>query len=157
LGLDPVGSLRLMLSRQEAPGQVVAERDLQYEENDKRIRRHDYTFRLPDGTVLSGHSYSAGHQYLNVPTAPGHPDPERWSRVTVEYDPGHPQTNRIKGTSTHPVSHWFAVMLMFPLGALAVAVLNLWAGWRHIVLLRDGEPAWAVLTSGKHPTDPEST
>src|SRR5262249_53460545 len=108
LGMDPLGSLRLARNRQEAPGRVVAERDTNYEGNGARVRRHDYTFRLPDGTVRRGHSYSRGHKYLNVPAAPGQPDPQRWSRVTVEYDPSHPQTNRIKGTSTHAVSHGVA-------------------------------------------------
>jgi hypothetical protein len=44
--------------------------------------------------VFRGHSYSAGHRYVDVPTAPGDPDPQRWSRVTIEYDPGHPETHQ---------------------------------------------------------------
>jgi hypothetical protein len=156
LGMDPLGSLRLALNRQEAPGRVVAERDTFYEENDARVRRHDYTFRLPDGTVLRGHSYSRGHRYLNDPPAPGGPNPRRLARVTVEYDPGHPQTNRIKGTSTHPVSHWVAFIFIIPAVVLLIAVCGLIGGWRQVRLLCWGEPAWAILTSGKHPTDAES-
>src|SRR5262249_49424780 len=78
-GMDPLGSLRLALHRQEAPGRVLSERDTNYEENDSTIRRHDYEFCLPDGTVLRGHSYSAGHRYVGVPTVPGDADPQRWS------------------------------------------------------------------------------
>src|SRR5262245_36163707 len=96
-GMGPVGSLRLALHRQEAPGRVLSERNTNYEENDLTVRRHDYEFRLPDGTLVEGHSYSYGHRYLGFPVAPGQPAPQRWSRVTVEYDPGRPATNRIKG------------------------------------------------------------
>src|SRR5262249_42697194 len=122
-GMGPLGSLRLALHRQEAPGRVLSERDTNYEENGWTVRRHDYEFRLPDGTVLRGHSYSNGHRYVDVPTVPGDRNPQRWSRVTIEYDPGHPETNRIKGTHTHSVSHWVGCMLIFPAGALLVAAI----------------------------------
>jgi hypothetical protein len=155
-GMDPLGSLRLALRRQEAPGRVLGERDTHYEEDDSAVRRHDYEFRLPDGTLLRGHSYSDGHQYLNVPTAPGGPDPQRWSRVTVEYDPGHPTTSRIKGTRTHAVSHWFAVMLIFPAGALLAAAAGVASGWSRIRLLRHGQLAEATVTGCTPPTNAES-
>jgi hypothetical protein len=155
-GMDPLGSLRLALHQQEAPGRVLAERDTNYEENDSTVRRHDYAFRLPDGTMLRGHSYSAGHRYVDVPTVPGDPDPQRWSRVTVEYDPGHPQANRIKGTQTHSVSHWVGCMLIFPAGALLVVVIGLIGGWCRIRLLRDGELARATVTGCTRPTNAES-
>jgi hypothetical protein len=155
-GMDPLGSLRLAWNRQEAPGQVVEERDTSYEENDSRIRRHDYTFRLPDGTELRGHSYSDGHQYLNVPTVPGDRDPTRWARVTIEYDPGHPEANRIKGTRTHAVAHWAAFVLIFPAGALLVALAGVASGWSRIRLLRGGRLAWATLTAGKLRTGAET-
>jgi hypothetical protein len=155
-GMDPLGSLRLALHRQEAPGRVLAERDTNYEENDSTVRRHDYEFRLPDGTMLRGHSYSDGHRYVDVPTAPGESDPQRWSRVTIEYDPGHPETNRIKGTQTHSVSHWVGCMLIFPAGALLVAALGLIGGWCRIRLLRDGELAQATVTGCTPPTNEES-
>jgi hypothetical protein len=154
-GMDPVGTLRLAWNRQEAPGLVVAERDENYEEDGFPIRRHDYTFRLPDGTVLRGHSYSEGHKYLDV-AAPGDPDPERWARVTVEYDPDHPEANRIKGTSTHLTSHWAAVMLVFPVVSLLVAVLGVLGGWWHIRLLRRGAITSATIISCKDPTNSES-
>jgi hypothetical protein len=155
-GLDPVGSVRLALHRQEAPGRVLAERDTNYEEDDWTIRRHDYEFRLPDETLVHGHSYSSGHQYLHVPTAPGDLDPARWSRVTIEYDPGHPQTNRIKGTQTHSVSHWVAIILILPVGALLVVVIGLIGGWSNIRLLRYGELAQATVTGCTPPTNAES-
>jgi Protein of unknown function (DUF3592) len=155
-GMDPLGSLRLALHRQEAPGRVLSERDTNYEENDSTVRRHDYEFRLPDGTLLQGHSYSGGHRYVDVPTVPGDPDPQRGSRVTIEYDPGHPETNRIKGTQTHSVSHWVACMLIFPAGALLVAAIGLIGGWCRIRLLRDGELARATVTGCTFPTNAES-
>jgi hypothetical protein len=155
-GMDPLGSLRLALHRQEAPGRVLSERDTNYEENDSTVRRHDYEFRLPDGTLLGGHSYSDGHRYVDVPTVPGDPDPQRWSRVTVEYDPGHPETNRIKGTHTHSVSHSVGCMLIFPAGALLVAAIGLIGGWCRIRLLRDGELARATVTGCTPPTNVES-
>jgi hypothetical protein len=155
-GMDPLGSLRLALHRQEAPGRVLSERDTNYAENDSTVRRHDYEFHLPDGTLLRGHSYSAGHRYMDVPTVPGDPDPQRWSRVTIEYDPGHPETNRIKGTQTHSVSHWVACMLIFPAGALFVAASGLIGGWCRIRLLRDGELARATITGCTPPTNAES-
>src|SRR5262245_26271093 len=155
-GMDPLGSLRLALHRQNAPGRVLSERDTNYEENDSTVRRHEYEFRLPDGTMLRGHSYSAGHRYVDVPTAPGDPDPQRWSRVTVEYDPGHPETNRIKGTRTHGVSHWVGCMLVFPAGALLVVAVGLVGGWCRIRLLRHGELARATVTGCKPPTNAEA-
>jgi hypothetical protein len=87
---------------------------------------------------------------------PGDPDPQRWSRVTIEYDPGHPETNRIKGTHTHSVSHWVACMLLFPAGALLAAAIGLIGGWRRIRLLRDGELARATVTGCAPPTNAES-
>jgi hypothetical protein len=155
-GMDPLGSLRLALHSQEALGQVLSERDTNYEENDSTVRRHDYEFRLPDGTMLREHSYSNGHYYVDVPTVPGDPDPQRCSRVTIEYDPGHPETNRIKGTQTHSVSHWVACMLIFPAGALLVAAIGLVSGWCRVRLLRDGELAQATATGCTPPTNAES-
>jgi hypothetical protein len=155
-GMDPLGSLRLALHRQEAPGRVLSERSTNYEENGSTVRRHDYEFRLPDGTMLRGHSYSDGHRYVDVPTVPGDRDPQRWSRVTIEYDPGHPETNRIKGTQTHSVSHWACFTLIFPAGALLVVAIGLIGGWYHIRLLRDGELAWATVTGCTPPTNVES-
>jgi hypothetical protein len=156
-GMDPLGAWRLAWNRQEAPGVVVSERDTNYEENDSMMRRHDYTFRLPDGTELHGHSYSNGHRYVNVPTTPGDRDPLRWSRVTIEYDPDHPATNRIKGTRTNSVAHWAAFVFIFPIVALVVALFGFFAGWSQIRLLRDGELARATLTGGMRPTDSDST
>jgi hypothetical protein len=155
-GMDPLGSLRLALHRQEAPGRVLSERDTNYEENGSTVRRHDYEFRLPDGSMLRGHSYSDGHRYVDVPTVPGDPDPQRWSRVTIEYDPGHPETNRIKGTQTNSVSHWVACMLIFPAGALVMAAIGLISGWCRIRLLRDGELAQAAVTGCTPSTNAES-
>jgi hypothetical protein len=155
-GMDPVGSLLLAWGRQEAPGRVLSERDMHYEENDSTVRRHDYAFRLPDGTVLRGHSYSDGHRYQGFPAAPGDPDPQRWSRVTVEYAPGHPTTNRIKGTRTHPVSHWVALMLFFPTGAFLAVAVGVVGGRRRIRLLRDGRLAGATITGCTPPTNAES-
>ena len=155
-GMDPLGSLCLALHRQEAPGRVISERDTNYEEDDSTVRRHDYEFRLPDGTMLRGHSYSAGHRYVGVPTAPGDPDPQRWSRVTIEYDPGHPETNRIKGTQTHSVSHWVACVLIFPAGALLVVAIGLIGGWCRIRLLRNGEFVQATVTGCTPPMNAES-
>ena len=66
-GMDPRGSLRLTRHRQEAPGRVLSERDTNYTEDGSTVRRHDYEFRLPDGTLLQGYSYSAGHRYLGFP------------------------------------------------------------------------------------------
>jgi hypothetical protein len=155
-GIDPLGSLRLALRRQEAPGRVLSERDTNYEEDDSTVRRHDYVFSLPNGTLLRGHSYSHGHRYVDVPTAGGDPDSQRWSRVTVEYDPGHPETNRIKGTQTHIISHWVGCMLIFPAGALLAVVIGLIGGWSRIRLLRHGELAWATVTGCASPTSAES-
>src|SRR5262249_13163545 len=44
-GMDPLGSLRLALHRQEAPGRVISERDTNHEEDDSTVRRYDYEFR----------------------------------------------------------------------------------------------------------------
>src|SRR5262249_12713509 len=142
--------------REEAPGRVISERDTNYEEDDSTVRRHDYEFRLPDGTLLRGHSYSAGHRYVSVPTVPGDPDPQRWSRVTIEYDPSHPETNRIKGTQTHSVSHWVGCMLIFPAGALLAVAIGLIGGWCRIRLLRNGELAQATIKGCTPPTSAES-
>jgi hypothetical protein len=155
-GMDPVGSLLLAWSRQEAPGQVLSERDTNYEEDDCTVRRHDYEFRLPDGRLLRGHCYSDGHKYLNVPVAAGAPDPQRWARVTVEYFPVHPATSRIKGMRTHAVSHWVAFTLLFPFGALLAVLVGLVGGWCHIRLLRQGELAEATVTGCKRPSNEDA-
>jgi hypothetical protein len=155
-GMDPRGSWRLAQHRREAPGVVVAERDTDYEENNSTMRRHDYTFRLPDGTELRGHSYSAGHQYLNLPIVASDPNPQRWARVMIEYDPEHPEINRIKGTRTHLVSHWVLFVLIFPIIALLVALIGFASGWCQIALLRNGKLSQATLTAGRNPMDTES-
>src|SRR5262249_28392834 len=86
----------------------------------------------------------------------GDPDPQRWSRVTVEYDPGHPETSRIKGTQTHSVSHWVGCMLIFPAGALLVVVGGLIGGGCGTRLLRRGSRARATVPGGAPPTGAES-
>jgi hypothetical protein len=160
-GLDPVGSLRLALHRHEAPGRVLWEDDTSYEENDSTVRRHDYEFRLPDGALVRGHSYSDGHRYLGFAPAPGAPDPGRWARVTVEYDPGHPATSRIKGTRTHSVSYGVGLMLLAVLlvvlaGALLAVVVGVAVGRMHIRLLRDGRLAEATVTGCAPPANADS-
>src|SRR5262249_15077062 len=70
-------------------------------------------------------------------------------------DPGHPETNRIKGTNTHSVSHWVGCMLIFPAGALLVVAIGLIGGWCRIRLLRHGELARATVTGCTPPTNVE--
>jgi hypothetical protein len=75
---------------------------------------------------------------------PGGPPPRL--RVTVEYDPAHPGTNRIQGTRTSPYTPWVLFVLVFPLAGLGVALGGLMAGRRRGRLLRDGELAPATVT-----------
>jgi hypothetical protein len=148
---DPVGTWRLRQRRQEAPGWLEAVVATSFHEGGDEgeegtpIYRHDYSFRLPDGTALRGSSYTVGQQFQLPAPAPGGPPPRL--QVTVEYDPDHPVTNRIRGTRTSPYTPWVLLVLLFPAAGLLVALGGLLAGRRRLRLLRDGECTAATVTA----------
>src|SRR5262245_48090096 len=132
---DPVGTWRLAQRRQEAPGWVQAVAETRFHEGGGEddegvpIYRYDYTFTLPDGTPMQGSSYSVGQQFRVPPAVP----------VTVEYDPQHPATNRIRGTRTSPYPPGALFVVLFPAVGLVIALAGLVSGRRSARLLREGE------------------
>jgi Protein of unknown function (DUF3592) len=140
---DPVGTWRLAQRRQEAPGWVQAATETRFHEGGGEdeegvpIYRYDYTFTLPEGTPINGSSYTVGQQFQVPPAVP----------VTVEYDPQHPDTNRIRGTRTSPYPPGALLVVLFPAVGLVIALAGLVSGRRRARLLRDGECVPATITA----------
>ncbi len=63
---DPVGSYRLAQRRATAPAWLEQVEKTAARSNGKQVWRHEYRFRLPDGTAIRGTSYSTGR----VPSYP---------------------------------------------------------------------------------------
>jgi hypothetical protein len=147
---DLVTTWRLSQRRQEAPGWLEAVQATNLHEGGDDadpgtpIYRCEYSFRLPDETVVHGRSYTLGPQY-QLPPAAGGPSPRLL--VTVEYDPEHPTTNRIRGTRTSPFGTGGLFVLLFPAVGLLIAVGALAFGRGRARLLRDGEAAAARVTA----------
>jgi hypothetical protein len=148
---DVVGTWRLSQRRQEAPGWLEAVEATNFHEggddgdSGTPIYGCGYSFRLPDGTMLRGRSYTLGQQFQLPPAAPGGPAPRL--AVTVEYDPQHPETNRIQGTRTSPYGPWALFVVVFPTVGLLIALGGLAVGRRRGRLLRDGEAVAARITT----------
>jgi hypothetical protein len=130
---DPIGDWRLSQRRQEAPGWLEAVQETHFHkggddhDSGTPIYLCDYAFALPDGTPLRGRSYTLGQQFQLPAAAPGGPAPR--VAVTVEYDPEHPQTNRIRGTRISPyaagaVFRLFVVLLLLAGPLVAIALLQ---------------------------------
>ena len=148
---DPLGSWRLSEPLHEASGWHEGVRSTGYEEDDQLIYRHDYSFRLPDGTWQRGHSYAPSEQLWFSPR-PVEPGVGRAPDLVVEYTPSQPQNNRIRGTRTSAASPWvFYFMLLFVLSA-SLAVLISWGIARSKVrLLRHGLLARGAVTTCAYP------
>lgn len=99
------------------------------EENDSAIFRIHYTFHDEDGVLRSGASYSKSA--LN-------------GEHEVHYVSGDPYESRLAGTRSRPFGWWAALVLIFPIVGLAMAIPQLRAGRLASRLLRLG-----VETRGK--------
>jgi hypothetical protein len=145
---DPLGTWRLSQECREAPGQLLgAEKSMFSEGGDEGsegtpIYRCDYTFTLPDGRVLQGHSFSLGVLFPQPANAPPRQGPRP---VVVEYHPDHPETNRIKNTRTSPYPPVVLIVLVFPVIAALVVFAGFRMGSRRLRLLRHGELAKGVI------------
>jgi hypothetical protein len=97
------------------------------------IYAYHYKFNT-GGTDYVGISYRAG----------GVIAPEN-GNVTVEFPVGNPGYSRIKGMRRAPFSAFVALVLIFPVAGLAIALPGVWQGWKSIGLLTDGETAQGSL------------
>jgi hypothetical protein len=145
---DVLGSWRLSQRHREAPGLIQAEETTNFSEGGGEgregeqgtpIYRYVYTFRLPDGSEYQGHSFHLGQ--LSRPAG----QPFRPMPVVVEYDPEHPQTNRIQGMRTSAYEGWALFVLIFLLAGLAAALIGLAVGQGRARVLRDGEFMTATI------------
>jgi hypothetical protein len=148
---DPIGTWRLAHRRQAAPGWLEGVQETSFHEGgdddseSTPIYRCDYTFLLPDGTPLRGRSYTVGPRFQLPPPAPNRAAVR--VAVTVEYDPEHPDTNRIEGTRTSPYPVEVGLVGLVSAVGLLVAGAGLMAGRRRVRLLRGGEVAEATVTT----------
>jgi hypothetical protein len=144
LSTDPIGSYRLSRHRETAPAWLERVEKTGASANDQPIWRHEYTFRLPDGTPMRGVSYSAGeHAAYRDPRLAGPPRP-----IFAEYVPGDPRTNRLVGTETAMFSPWAIPMGgALPAIGLALFIAGLRRGLRQIHLLAHGDLATGTITS----------
>jgi hypothetical protein len=145
LGLecDPFGSLRLALGAKEAPGLLKDVQETHYQENDERVYRFAYKFRLPDGTLERGVSYWPGKSFdeatRRAPAAAG-------MAVTVEYEPTDSRLSRIKGTRSGMCANWVLFVFLFPALGLLMLLAGLNGGRRQLRLMKWGEAVEAELT-----------
>jgi Protein of unknown function (DUF3592) len=98
-------------------------------ENDRPIHEVHYSFEGPDGTQVSGVSYTT-----DVAAQAG-------TGVSVEFDPDDPSRSRIEGMRSKPFPMWVAFVLLFPLLGAAFAAFAMRQGTRRLALLRDGRLA----------------
>jgi Protein of unknown function (DUF3592) len=112
-------------------------------ENDRVIHEVHYRFEGPDGTPVSGVSYTT--DVAGTGTGTG---------VSVEFDPDDPSRSRIAGMRSKPFPMWTAFVLLFPLIGAAFAAYAMRQGARAAALLRDGRLARGRLI-GKEATRTE--
>lgn len=93
-------------------------------ENDRTIYRARYAFVDEHGVARTGASYTT--------------DRSLSGEHEVEYVAADPGTSRLVGLRARPFSAWVALVLIFPVVGLAMAIHQLVAGWRATRLLRLG-------------------
>jgi hypothetical protein len=135
-GFDPIGDVRLTLSRETAQGVITRVSATHSSENDVTVYRYGFSFQARDGASFTGESYYAG---------------ARWSaeeRVTIEYLPSNPSVARIKGARRATMPFWVVLLvLVFPTIGSAFFISSTVRGWRQVRLLQHGELAGAEIVS----------
>jgi hypothetical protein len=149
-GAAPVSTWLLDLRHREAPGWLEAVEPTRYSEgggdddDGRPIFRYEYTFETPGGARLRGRSYATD---LAVSLPKGRLDPARRPDLVIEYDPGRPASNRIRGARTSPYGPAGLFVLIVPAVALLAAAGGVQRGRRKLRLLRGGTPALATMTA----------
>src|SRR5262245_9283123 len=147
----PFTAWRLDLDHREAPGWLEAVEQTQFSEGGgdgdtgKPIRRYQYFFDLPNGQRVRGRSFAIDSPVLVQKAQPGpknHP-PD----LVIEYAPGDPEINSIRGTRTGPYGSAVVIAALFPIITLLVVAGGICSGRRTIRLLRDGELASATMVA----------
>ena len=115
---NPLRDLRLLRAAETVPGQVIeAWEDAEAGEEGGTVWFHGavYTFRLPDGTEISGATGSrTGRLRADLI------DLDEPVSVEVEYDPADPTINRLKGEGSQSLLEW--LLRKAGLGALLLAM-----------------------------------
>lgn len=108
--------------------------------NDREVYAFHFEYRLPDGTIHSGKSYSEKMYY------------ETGSAVEIQYSADDPAISRIKGMRSGEFGPWIMLaMLPFLLTGLGFLIFGLKKAKKEIYLLQVGELAHGTLLN-KEPT-----
>lgn len=108
--------------------------------NDQRVYAFHYEYKLPDGSIRNGKSYSEDIYY------------EVGAPVKVLYSEKEPEVSRIEGMRAGEFSAWILfIMIPFLLVGAGFLIFGLRKARKDIYLLQVGEVAYGNLV-GKEPT-----
>jgi len=107
--------------------------------NDSQVTEYHFEYKTPEGTILSGISYS------EIMT------PEENSEVRVQYNPDKPELSRIVGMRQGIIGPWILIPFApFLIIGLSFLYLGIRKSRRELQLIKTGEIAQGKLISKEH-------
>jgi hypothetical protein len=125
-------SLYFLGELETAPGVVTSVETLDFEVNDRKVRKVGYKFTV-GGDERQGESYStAGNHAVG-------------GKVTIEFPAGNPDRSRIEDGMGAPMPIWCAFVVIFPVIGMIFFTVGFRRGRQAGRLLAEGEPSVGKL------------